>query len=156
MALQFSKGFEFAIDNSLSNSACCFIVFGVTKTMVVFSFSACYFAFFGLCIAFLIKFILFRLSIPLFSGFALLCMLIFFYLFDKTTFAIRMITIFGLIMIIKLRKMFDLFAFGTGFCYDLVRHNFFLIRRLCLEPIVGNAPIVGSLYSKRKQRYVNS
>jgi len=36
---------------------------------------------------------------------------------------------------VKLRKWFDLLAFRTSLGYDLLRHNRFLNKRLCLEPV---------------------
>ncbi len=36
---------------------------------------------------------------------------------------------------VKLRNWLNFLALGTRFCYDLLRHGFFLIKRLCLEPL---------------------
>jgi hypothetical protein len=43
--------------------------------------------------------------------------------------------IFFLFVLMELRNGLNFLALGTRFCYDLLRHGFFLIKRLCLEPL---------------------
>ena len=105
------------------------------------------FAFFALVItslyifAFLALHIKFSRSLIFFS----LCMLI--HAISTTYFAIILMTIFVGATIMKFRKWFDCFAFGTFFGYDLLSHNRLLIRRLRLEPYARPVRVSGLLYS---------
>ena len=44
----------------------------------------------------------------------------------------------------KLRQWLDNLAFVASLCYDRFRHGFLLVRKLCLGPIKGHEPLVGS------------
>jgi hypothetical protein len=41
---------------------------------------------------------------------------------------------------VKLRQWFDLLAFRATLCLNCVRHNRFLVKRLCSEPLAGTYP----------------
>ncbi len=57
----------------------------------------------------------------------------------------RIQSIFFVFVFVKFRKRLNLFAFRTLLCYDLLRHSFFLIKKLCLEPITAHT-VVGLSY----------
>lgn len=44
---------------------------------------------------------------------------------------------------VKFKNRLNLLACGTSFGYDLLRHSFFLIKKLCLEPVSGYSPASG-------------
>ncbi len=48
-------------------------------------------------------------------------------------------------IVIKFRNSFNLIATGASFCYDLLRHGFFLIKKSCLEPLQTQY-LCGSFY----------
>ncbi len=49
---------------------------------------------------------------------------------------------------VKFRNWLNFFASTTVFCYDLLKHGFFLSKKLCLELITAHT-VVGSFYSNR-------
>ena len=61
-------------------------------------------------------------------------------------YAVTSISTWPAVVSMKLRNGFNLFAFSTGLCYDLLRHRFFLIKKLCLEPVSGHNPASGLFY----------
>lgn len=52
----------------------------------------------------------------------------------------------------KLRDRLNFFTSGTPFGYDLLRHDFLLIRKLRLEPNTGPIPVSGSFYYNRERK----
>ncbi len=48
-------------------------------------------------------------------------------------------------VVMKLRNWFNFLASRTFSCYNSLRHGFFLIKKLCFEPLEGQ-PLCGSLY----------
>ena len=116
------------------------------------------FSFFGLTIPLLVILIFFALLVVIAGGFSLLTVAITFLsglalstLLIKflTFFAMSVMPVFCARVFMKLRKQSNLLALGTMFRYDCLRHNFLFLRKLCLEPIVGHVPIVGSIYYTR-------
>jgi len=55
----------------------------------------------------------------------------------------------------KINCWFDLLAMRTSFCYDLVRH-LRSFQRMCLEPVAGYTPALGSFYSTKFKSFVNN
>ena len=49
--------------------------------------------------------------------------------------AFIMVTIFANFVAIKLRNRLEFLALRASFCYSWFRHDFFLIKKLCLEPL---------------------
>ena len=103
--------------------------------------------FFALFVSFLIGFEICTFFLIAFLGsFAIFCLLIFFAIFQPTNFALIKMAIFTASIYMKVSKRIRIFAFGSSFCYDWLRHGFLLTRKLCLEPIAGYMPAVGSFY----------
>lgn len=69
-------------------------------------------------------------------------------------FTIVVMPIFIKFVFIEFRKWFDLFATSALFCYDCFRHGFFLIKKLCLEPVVRHNLTVGSFHYTIEKRGV--
>ena len=65
-------------------------------------------------------------------------------------------SIFCAFILVKFNNGFSLFANRTLFCYNLLRHNRFLNKRLLLEPYAEPISVCGSLYSKLPILYVNN
>jgi len=57
---------------------------------------------------------------------------------------------------VKFIQRFLRLAFSANFRYVRVRHNCFLIKQLCLGPIAGHVPVVGSLYCNHSKYHVNT
>lgn len=110
-----------------------FIPFGMLDAKTFLDNSSGGFAFFALGISLIYIFPFFALSInPL--------------IYVLAYSAIASKAIFCRAIFVKFRKRFNLFAFPTSFCYDLLRHNRFLNKRLCLEPVARYALAVGLFY----------
>jgi len=103
------------------------------------------FTFFAVCIAFLASLAFLALVIAFVRSLAFFALAVLF----STYFTMRLIAIFATLVFRKFRKWFDFFALATSFRYDLLSHNRLLNRRLCLEPVAGHTPAVGSLYYSR-------
>ena len=54
------------------------------------------------------------------------------------------------------RGRFYFFAMTASFCYDCLRHGFFLIKKLCLEPVARYTLAVGSLYYTIPPQNINT
>lgn len=113
------------------------------------------FAFYCLAIALLYYFAFFRCVISqpsfamnFFTLFGLLIIGNALYITSLTTITI---TIWAIWSFVKFGKRFNLFAFGTLFCYDLLRHDFLLTRKLCLEPFARPILVFGSSYYNNHQ-----
>ncbi len=120
--LQSIRADQFTGSNSVIDSIDSFNPFGVLLTIFLCVLAVCDFAFIGLAIL-LRTFALcgsafFGLSIGLLARFAL---------------AMKSLS-FGFIFV-KFQKRLNFFARRTLFVYDLLRHNFLLGRKLCLEPL---------------------
>lgn len=63
-------------------------------------------------------------------------------------FALVAMFIFFAFIFVKFRNGFNFFAIATSFCYDLLRHSFFLTKKLCSGPVLGYIPISGSFHYK--------
>ena len=96
---------QFATPNSSRHNIFRFMPFRVPSAVALISFLAYSFAFFCLVILF-------------FTDFAFIAM-----------------PIFSCVVIVKFRDCFGLLATSASFCYDWFRHGFFLIKKLCLEPL---------------------
>ncbi len=158
MALQAIGSGQFASSNGLPNSfagtnfvrmtlyvasLCCFafFCFGVFAGLNSSSYSTklalritpfCNLAFFALFIAFQ-------------YNFAFVCLVIVFLGFGEAYFAIVAKPILSTTVFVKFRDRLSFFAMGTSFCYDLLRHGFFLSKKSCLEPVAA-LTAVGSFY----------
>ncbi len=94
----------------------------------------------------------FAMLIPTSYCFTCFCLAIFscvyFLIFCATWLARCSMFIFSSFCFIKTINGFNFFASTTSFCYDLLRHGFFLIKKLCLEPLQDRF-LCGSLYYTR-------
>ena len=99
-------------------------------------FSLVCFGFFCFSIFFLITFLVYFISFTLLIRF-------------HTYFTKTRITIFSTAILVELKKWFNLVAFRTIFraisYFDWFRHDFFLIKKLCLEPLQSQS-LYGSFY----------
>ncbi len=71
------------------------------------------------------------------------------HIFFKTVFTLRLKARFSISSFTKLRGGFVLLASTTSFCYDLLKHVLFLVKRLCLEPVSSYILDVGLFYINR-------
>ena len=61
-------------------------------------------------------------------------------------FTIGVAAIFVSSVFMVIRQWFDFLAIRATSCYDCLRHDFLLIRKLCSEPVLGHVPGAGLLY----------
>ncbi len=143
-AFQSISSNQFARCNSVSNSITCFRAFWKTIIMFFGIFRANFFALFAFAIIFNNNLTLFcaivfcgGYSLTLFACFCLISLLV---IFRLAYFACTLMPVFYCLVFMKFRERFNLFAFKTSFCYDLLRHNQFLTNWLCLEPLRSQSP----------------
>jgi len=75
------------------------------------------------------------------------CLFAFWIMFIGTTlFTSSVMTTFLSFILVKFSEFFNLFAFTTSFCYDWFRHNCFLVKQLCLEPVKDYISLIGLFY----------
>ncbi len=100
---------------------------------------------------------LFALSIVFTNRFAVLALAIFCRIRSVAYLARMAMAIFPAAILAKFRnKWFDLLAMTTFLCYDLLRHVFLLIRKICLEPITARTVVGSFQYIRGKgERQVN-
>lgn len=159
MALQGIRPGQSAISDSIIHSIYCPQMFRMANVKFIqiinssfstlFAFVVAFYynlAFLALGIAFLNGFVRFALTVTFFGGLAFFAFSITFFRSALADFAISLMTIFGFRMFVELRDWFDFFASAASFRYDLLRHFRFSNKRLCLEPVAGHTPAVGSLY----------
>ena len=132
---------EFTSCNSTTYSTSCFDSFGIAGSGMNFTSSTCSFVFFALVVAFLSYFTFFTLLIAPSASLSFLCLTVFFDLFQPAYFATTSISIFALFVFVKFRQWLEFFALGTYFRYDGFRHNCFLNKQFCLEPITAHTVI---------------
>ncbi len=111
-------------------------LFGIFTFIYSFVFSSLLFAFSGLFV--------FTIYISSLLS-ALFCSTYIGPIFVTTNPTVILQIIFRDTIFIKLRKWFNFLALRTLFCYGLLRHGFFLIKKLCLEPLQDQF-LCGSLY----------
>lgn len=132
---------QFANHNGITHSTSSFDSFGMVGTKTNFTFPTCYFAFFCLVVSFSRNLTFYCFFITKFTSamccFALFCLVIFLIAFRLADFAITLIAVFLAAVFVEFRQWLGFFAFGTSFRYDGFRHNRFLYKRFCLEPIAG-------------------
>lgn len=143
-AFQSFGRWQLTSSNSVSNSSTSFYSERISATagficLALLVSLYCQFSFFGFLI------LSYCSAIYFFSFFSQAIIL---NLLAKAGFALILIAIFSRFIFPKFQNRFDLLALGTFFGYDLFRHDFLLVRRLCLEPFVRPVRILGSLYSK--------
>ncbi len=133
--------------NCVSYFALCFMFFFILFVILLGTSPAVYFAFYSRHI-FPVGF-----SADNFAFFALLVLFgtiayYFFTFFGSCIFFARSyLARFTFVsMYSKFRKRFDSIAFGTFFCYSLLRHNQFLNNWLCLELFTPSVGVCSSLY----------
>ena len=120
---------KFSYSDGVFDRIFCFNLFWMAGFVLFFIFSSLLFAFIRLFISF---------SPTLICFFARFCAIRFSVIFSPALFA-------TIISRAKLRKWLNFFALRTSFCYDLLRHGFFLVKKLCLEPVAAHTA-VGSSY----------
>lgn len=78
--------------------------------------------------------------------FTVFCLSVFFPIVQKTDFTMRFVSILFSAIFVKFGQWLGFLAFRTSFCYDLLRHDFLLTRKLCLEPNTRPVLVSGSFY----------
>ncbi len=91
------------------------------------------------------EFSFFASAMTLFRYFTLLGLLIAAALYKSTLFALTTTSIFRTGTLVKFRGGFNLLASRALLCYDDFGHGFFLIKKLCSEPLQARY-LCGSLY----------
>ena len=125
MALQEIRMKQFTTCNSVS-----YRIFGCDFFRVLF--------FIVIKGTFLAYLTLFALVITLSRSFALFCLVIPFFLFQTTDFAISIKSIIANLSFVKFRKLFSFFASSTGLCYNIFRHDRYSYNDHCSKPIVAS------------------
>lgn len=118
------------------NSVCDCSISRNTMQMIFYPFSLYFFVFIALMIQF-------------FEFFVFGLFLIFSYSLIYTFFTLIRMIIRGTVGFVKFLQWLILFASGTLFGYDFIRHSFLHDRKLCLEPVTGYASVVGSFIIQR-------
>ena len=101
--------------------------------------------FFALAVAFTSNLTFFALPVLIYLCFSGFCLPILRSVFLFTIFTLTSETVFGGRFLIKIIGWLNFFAMTASFCYDCLRHGFFLINKLCLEPSTART-VVGSSY----------
>lgn len=97
--------------------------------------------FFGLTVGFFSSLAFIALFVSLLASPAIFALLI----GCLTTLALRMQPVFGRTVFAEFRDFFNFLAFRASFCFNYLRHGFFLIKKLCSEPLQTQY-LCGSLY----------
>ena len=146
--------FELALSNSNNNSLLSriffwifhhpsFLFFGPNQSsFFCFSIFTCFFSIFFASLNYA----------PFYFCFFGLIMFSVIFLF--TDFTVRDKTIFVSATPMKLRQRFNFFTLRTSFCYNRFRHGFFLIKKLCLEPVTKYAFVAGLFIIQQKKEGV--
>jgi len=137
------------IDSFLYGSSCV-TSFSVSRIVLFMS----NFVSFVLPITFIAVFGFFASIIMAHIHFTFFCFIAFFLVFALASFTFRPITVSFAAVFVKISEWFNSFAFGTSFGYDLLSHNRFSSKRLCLEPVAAQTA-VGSSYSISRRGNVN-
>lgn len=87
--------------------------------------------------------------------FASFCFSVSVTIIQMAAFTITFITITASWVLVKFRNRFGFLANSAGFCYDLLRHDFFLSKKLCLEPLQTQY-LCGSLHYTTSWGTVNA
>lgn len=120
---------KFAFSDSITNTSICFYLFLISVIEFVVFSMCCLFSLFGS----IISFIAYVVSI-----FTFLCLSIFLLGSCFTRFALVEKSVLSCMAFRKFRSGLELFASTTSFCYDWLKHGFFLCKKLCLEPFRPN------------------
>ncbi len=142
--------FYFSCQNSIMYSIYCFVILRKTLFPPFVASIIGNHTFFALMIAFFSGFSFFAFLISTSGGFIFWFLVKFFYArFTVTAKAIEITFVF-----VELGSWMKFLASRTLFCYDCFRHGFFLIKKLCLEPLQTQY-LCGSLYSTPYQQKYN-
>lgn len=135
-ALQSVGAGQFASFNSKHYSVICFYPLWIFPSIILHCSLMAFFCFFGFGVLFHILFHV-RLEV--------------FFIASLTS---PLIATFCSMFFVKARKGFVFFAFTTAFCYDLLRHDLFLLKRgYCFEPLQGRS-LCGSFYFNIRKEFV--
>ncbi len=66
--------------------------------------------------------------------------------YSIASFTYRPLSVFTSFLIMKFGEFFNFLATSTSFCFNWFRHGFFLVKKLCLEPLQTQY-LCGSFYS---------
>ncbi len=133
--------------HSVTNSCSGFTIFWILF-MAVFLGSSAFTALsimFPCSFAFIAFFILFSSNLPFFA--LVISFVVSFHIYTCAFLALCLKSIRTAPVFTKFRNRFNFLASATSFCYSCLRHGFFSVKKLCLEPVVGYTPIVGSFHS---------
>ena len=135
------RSFQFTISDCISNLPVCFYLFLVAVIeLLVFSMYRL-FSFLGSVISF---------TTSIVSIFTFLSLSIFFLCLCLALLTLVKKSILSCATFRKFGSGLELLAGTTSFCYSWFRHGFFLIKKLCLEPLQTQY-LCGSFYNNIKQ-----
>ena len=146
-AFQGIRSRQFTISYNYMYGTSCSALFRMSKTITFsssfafFILSVTFFSYFALFCFFITKITFTARNLPFF------CLLIFLSIFRPTYYTYRPMVVFISCTFVKLRNWFELLARTASFGYDCFRHNRFLNKRFCLEPVAAHTA-VGSTYYK--------
>ena len=158
-AFEFCWWFDFANRNSVFYSMISSCTFGIAIVVILRCLSMVNFTAFALPITLLLGFYSLRMtkSITFYSQFhacfAFFGLLINFPKLFITQFANRLMAIFSFRGLMKINNRLNHLASPACFCYNWFRHDFFLIKKLCLEPLQGQS-LCGLFYNNEDERFV--
>lgn len=141
------RAWQYASSNSIIDSGSGLQpqwVFSPNLSISAFLFS---FPFFGLSVSLVRYFPFFASTAPPLCYFALFSLLISAALYKSALFALTTTSIFGLGAFIKIGSVFNFLASRTLFCYfSLLKHGFFLLKKLCIELVIRPFLVASSFY----------
>ena len=152
---------EFATGNSITYRACGPLPFGIILAIVFLGSSELFCLGISCLISLLVSFVFgdFEVSLLVIAGFlfvafSIVALIGFVFIASlisfRTHFTLRIKSILSTLVFIELINFLELLAVPASFCYNSLRHGFFLCKKLCFEPLEGQ-PLCGSLYYIRTQ-----
>ncbi len=117
---------------------------GIFNTVLGFNFFLVVFAIFSRTFSSIWTFLEFAALFAV-RRFAFFCASVFLISYSFALFASRMKTVFPRLVLVKCTNWLIFLAFIASFCFNWFRHGFFLIKKLCLEPLESQS-LCGSLY----------
>ena len=123
-------------DSSINDIACFYLIC-INNSVSLVGFSCDIFALFTTAVSVYIRAYQFFIVLIMtsYSSFTFTAFMIYFIGDFSTTFALPLETVFCTAILRKFSDWFNLLASAALFCYDCFRHGFFLIKKLCLEPL---------------------
>lgn len=124
--IQCVRPWYFSVYNSTVHNSACFHSLWITEAICLRASVFALFAFYG--------FVIFTIYLVTYN-FTLFCGPVFGESFIATWLTLIFMAKFARFIFVKFTKQFNGFACRAFSCYILFRHGFFLIKKLCLEPL---------------------